>query len=78
MSALRDAGASVSLIQRPVDAIVGIAGRTILMEFKTPGTQYGKKPNDNQATFMRDWRGGPVALVDGPEAALRALGVLKA
>jgi hypothetical protein len=78
VSALRAAGASVTLIKWPVDAIVGFNGSTLLMEFKTAGTQYAKKPNKNQASFMETWRGGPVSLVDGPDAALRALGVLKA
>lgn len=76
VSALRAAGASVTLIKWPVDAIVGFRNLTILMEFKTPGTQYGKKPNKNQRSFMETWNGGPVSLVDGPEAALRALGVI--
>lgn len=77
VSALEAAGASVWLIGRPVDAIVGLRGITVCMEFKTPGTQYGKKPNKNQQKFMDGWKGGPVCLVDSPEAALRALGVLK-
>lgn len=76
VDALRKAGASVWLIGRPVDAIVGLRSQTLLMEFKTPGTQYGKKPNENQQEFMSGWRGGPVCMVDSPEAALRALGVL--
>jgi hypothetical protein len=76
VSALRAAGASVTLIKWPVDALVGYRNQTLLMEFKTAGTQYGKKLNKNQASFMETWKGGPVSLVDGPEAALRALGVL--
>jgi hypothetical protein len=74
VSALRAAGASVTLW--PIDAIVGFRGTTMLMEFKTAGTYYAKKPNKNQADFMATWRGGPVTLVDGPEGALRALGVI--
>lgn len=77
VSALEAAGASVWLIGRPVDAIVGLASKTLLMEFKTAGTYYGRKPNKNQQKFMDGWKGGPVCLVDSPEAALRALGVLK-
>lgn len=78
VSALRAAGASVTLIQWPIDAIVGYRGATLLMEFKTAGTQYGKKPNKNQASFMATWNGGPVSLVDGPDAALRAIGAIGA
>jgi hypothetical protein len=77
VSALRAAGASVVLIKWPTDALVGYCGQTLIMEFKTPGTAYGKKPNKNQREFMATWKGGPVSMVDGPEAALRALGVLK-
>lgn len=77
VSALRAAGASVWLIGRPVDALVGLRGVTLLMEFKNPASRYGKKgANDNQKDFMATWRGGPVSLVDGPEAALRALRVI--
>ncbi len=77
VSALRAAGASVYLIGRPVDAVVGIRGQTLLMEFKTPGTHYGKKLNDNQQAFKDEWRGFPIAMVDGAESALRALSLLK-
>jgi hypothetical protein len=76
VSALRAAGASVTLIQWPIDAIVGFRGTTLLMEFKTAGAYYAKKPNKNQADFMATWRGGPVSMVDGPEAALRVIGVI--
>jgi hypothetical protein len=77
VSALRAAGASVTLIKWPVDAIVGYMGTTMLMEFKTAGTYYAKKgANKNQRDFMETWRGGPVSMVDGPEAALRALKVI--
>lgn len=77
VSALEAAGASVWLIGRPVDLLVGLQNKTLLMECKTAGTHYGKKPNKNQQAFMDGWKGGPVSLVDSPDAALRALGVLK-
>lgn len=78
VSALRAAGASVSLIKWPVDAIIGFRGLTLLAEFKNPESRYGKKgANENQKSFMSEWLGGPVVLIDGPEAALRALGVIK-
>jgi hypothetical protein len=76
VSALRAAGASVTLIQWPIDAIVGFRGKTLLMEFKTAGTYYAKKPNKNQAEFMDGWQGGAVSMVDGPDAALRAIGAI--
>lgn len=77
MSALRAAGASVVLIKWPVDAIVGFKGVTLLMEIKNPGSRYGKRgANENQREFMATWLGGPVSMVDGPEAALRAIGAI--
>jgi hypothetical protein len=78
VSALRAAGASVALIKWPVDAIVGFKGVTLLMEIKNPGSRYGKRgANENQREFMATWLGGPVSMVDGPEAALRAIGVIR-
>jgi hypothetical protein len=77
VSALEAAGATVEVIGRPVDLLVGHRGATLLMEVKNPTSRYGKAgANANQRTFMSYWKGGPVSLVDGPEAALRALGVL--
>lgn len=78
VSALEAAGASVLVIGLPVDLLIGHRGVTMIMEVKNPNSRYGKKgANKNQADFMATWRGGPVALVDGPEAALRAIGVIK-
>lgn len=77
VEALRAAGASVEVIGLPLDLLVGIQGLTVLMEVKDPTSRYGKKgANPNQREFMDRWNGGPVALVDSPEAALRAIGVL--
>ena len=78
VSALEAVGASVLVIGYPVDLLIGIANKTMLMEVKNPNSRYGKQgANANQREFMKTWRGGPVALVDGPEAALKAIGVLK-
>ncbi len=77
VSALRAAGASVYPIGQPIDLLVGHRGVTLLMECKNPKTAYGRRgANPNQLTFMEAWLGGPVSTVDGPEAALRALGVI--
>lgn len=78
VQALRAAGASVHVIGLPVDLLVGIDGHTLLMEVKNPQSRYGKKgANENQQSFMADWQGGAVALVDGPEAALRHVEMLR-
>lgn len=81
ISALEAAGASVVDASRMgqgfPDLVIGYRNVTLLMECKDPKTAYGKKgANQNQKAFMETWKGGPVAIVDGPEAALRALGVL--
>jgi hypothetical protein len=77
VSALEAAGASVEVIGRPVDLLVGFRSVTLLMEVKNPNSGYGKRgANKNQRSFMETWVGGPVSLVDGPDAALRAIGAL--
>ena len=81
VEALRAAGAKVKVIHQPVDLKVWATNnpdeyRTIYMEVKNPGTQYGKRGlNDKQAEEMD---GVPCAMVDSVEAALRALKVLRA
>ena len=78
VSALRAAGASVDVLGQPVDLLVGFRSVTILMEVKNPDNSYGKAgANKNQRTFMEGFKGGPVCVVDGPESALRAIGVIK-
>ena len=81
VSALQAAGAQVDVIGKPVDLLVGKGGRMMLMEVKS---LLGKrKPRaaaktPAQERFFERWQGYPVALVDGPEAALRHLAVLMA
>ena len=80
--ALEAAGATVQSLaavgQGVPDLLVGFQGKTLLMEIKD-----GKKPpshrklTEQQLAWHGSWRGGPLAVVDGPEAALRMLGVLK-
>ena len=77
IAAMRTAGASVLVIGLPVDLLVGYADKTALVEIKNPKTSYGKAgANKYQTAFMQTWRGGPVALVDSVEAALRVLKVM--
>ena len=82
VSALRAAGATVqSLAGVGVgvpDLLVGYQGKTLLLEVKD-----GKKPpserrlTEDQVKWHGAWRGGPLAVVDGVDAALRMLGVMK-
>lgn len=82
VEALRAAGATVQSLAAVgkglPDLLVGFQGQTLLMEVKD-----GRKPpsqrqlTEDQLKWHGAWRGGPVAIVDGPDAALRMLGVLK-
>ena len=78
---LRTVGAVVYDLRRPVDLLVAFRGQTILIEIKRPpgpkGGIAGRKHTKAQSEFFATWVGGPVATVDSPSAALRAIGVLK-
>lgn len=81
VSALRAAGASVQSLaavgKGVPDLLVGYKGKTLLMEIKD-----GRKPpsaqrlTEDQLTWHGAWKGGSLAVVDGPEAALRMIGVV--
>jgi hypothetical protein len=74
VSALRAAGAYVWIIGLPVDLLVGYKGHTFLVEIKD-----GPKKHLTalQQDFFDNWSGSTLARVDGPEAALRMIGVVK-
>ena len=74
VSALTAAGYQVEVIGKPVDLLVGKAGRFMFMEVKIPGG----KPTQFQQGFFQRWAGYPLSLVDGPEAALRHAKLLEA
>lgn len=74
IAALEAAGAYVWVIGLPVDLLVGYKGHTFLVECKH-GPR--KRLTPLQADFFESWSGSILARVDGPEAALRMLGVLK-
>lgn len=75
ISALRAAGACVWVVGLPVDLLVGFRNHTFLMEIKD-GPK--KRLTVLQQDFFENWSGGTLCRVDGPEAALRAIGVLNA
>jgi hypothetical protein len=82
VEALRTAGATVQTLaavgKGVPDLLVGFQGKTLLLEVKD-----GRRPpserrlTEDQLKWHGAWRGGPVAIVDGVDAALRALGVLR-
>lgn len=74
VSALRAAGAYVWVIGLPVDLLVGFKGHTFLVEVKN-GPR--KRLTALQADFFESWSGSTLARIDGPDGALRMIGVLK-
>jgi Holliday junction resolvase len=82
VSALRAAGASVQSLagvgKGVPDLLVGFQGKTLLMEVKDGRkTPSARRLTEDQLKWHGGWRGGPLAVVDGVDAALRMLGVLK-
>jgi Holliday junction resolvase len=79
VAALRAAGATVYDLRRPVDILCGYRGQTVLIEIKVLTGKRAPKAaayTEGQSTFLRTWKGGPVATVTDPEGALRAIGAL--
>lgn len=72
VSALRAAGAYVYIIGLPVDLLVGYNNRTYLVEIKDGPS---KRLTRLQQDFFGNWCGGTLCRIDGPEAALRMIGV---
>jgi hypothetical protein len=73
VSALRAAGAYVWIIGLPVDLLVGYNNHTFLVEIKDGPT---KRLTSLQQDFFANWTGGTLCRIDGPEAALRMIGVI--
>jgi len=73
VKALRDAGCYVYVIGLPVDLLVGYNNHTYLVEIKD-GPK--KALTRLQQDFFGNWIGGGLHRIDGPEDALRMIGVL--
>jgi len=81
VSALRAAGASVqslaSVGKGVPDLLIGFRGVNLLMEVKDGNkAKSAQKLTEDQLRWHGLWL-GPISIVDGPEAALRALGVIR-
>ena len=74
VSTLRKAGAYVWIIGLPVDLLVGYKGHTFLVEVKIGPKKHLTALQDD---FFKSWSGSTLARIDGPEAALRMIGVLQ-
>ncbi len=82
VDALRKAGATVqslaSVGKGVPDLLVGIRGRTALLECKDGAKPpSARKLTPDQLIWHAAWQGGTLAVVDSPEAALRVLGVMQ-
>ena len=82
VEALRAVGATVQTLaavgKGVPDLLVGYQGKTLLLEVKDgrrPPSE--KRLTEDQLVWHGAWRGGPLAVVDGVDAALRALGAIK-
>ena len=80
VNALRKAGASVqslaALGKGVPDLLVAIRGVNLLMEIKDGNKpKSAQKLTEDQLKWHGAWQ-GPVCIVDGPEAALRMIGVV--
>ena len=73
VKALRDAGAYVCIIGLPVDLLVGYNGQTFLVEVKTNSK---KTLTKLQQVFFEKWIGGRLERIEGPEQALRMIGMI--
>lgn len=80
IEALEAAGASVEILKRPLDLLIGYRRTWLLMEVKSSRYEAEKrdtKTRRGQRAFAdRHPNGGPIATVWDIEGALRAIGVL--
>lgn len=60
-------------LDKPVDLLVGYAGRTFLIEVKNPDGKDKLEPD--QVEFLEWWRGAPVSVVRTLDEAKRAIGL---
>ena len=81
VNALRKAGATVQSLagvgKGVPDLLVGIRGKTALFEVKDGAkVPSARQLTGDQLKWHAAWQGGTLAVVDGPEAALRMLAVM--
>ena len=69
--ALRQVGAHVEIIGRPVDLLVGFRGQNFLLEVKRCGAR-ARRDQQEQRDWMGTWT-GQVARVESVEQALAAI-----
>lgn len=70
VDALRKVGASVEIIGRPLDLLVGYQRRTYVLEVK----QVKGRISQGQEEFLREWQGDIAAVVRSASEALAVIG----
>lgn len=76
VDALKSCGCDVMFIGKPVDLLIGVRGKNLLLEVKVPKAkgEPGGKLTPEQEVFFNNWR-GQKAVVRTPEEALQAVGL---
>lgn len=73
VEALRKAGASVCIMDHPLDLLVGIPGYTLLVECKMAKKRGWKdEKTEKQKKFLQSWK-GQYAIVYTPDEALELI-----
>jgi hypothetical protein len=70
VQALRHVGASVEIIRKPLDLLVGYNRRTYILEVK----QVKGRISQGQEQFLKDWQGDIAVVVRNASEALRVIG----
>ena len=70
VDALRKVGASVEIIGRPLDLLVGYQRRTYVLEVK----QVKGRISQGQEEFLREWQGDIATVVRSASEALAVIG----
>lgn len=76
---LRKGGASVYILDDPIDLLVGYEGWTTLIEVKGPAGPKGgvsmRGLTDAQRGFIEGWKGGRILIVRSLDAAMTGIGM---
>ena len=76
VDALKSCGCDVMFIGKPVDLLIGVRGKNLLLEVKVPKAkgEPGGKLTPEQEVFFKGWR-GQKAVVRTAAEALQAVGL---
>lgn len=76
VEALKAGGCDVMFLGKPVDLLIGVRGKNLLLEVKVPKAkgEPGGKLTPEQEVFFANWR-GQKAVVRTAEEALQAVGL---